>query len=153
MPCRVTRNSRGIAYVQFVKPRDAVAAQAALDSSSFQGRLLHVLPASQRPEAPKPELEVRASHPMAANDMVPKLQGNNCLLQGCGDTAKVSASRPLNPPQQMTFIGLALGTVHLPTRQEDWCLLTAAAQGLPKPITQVCREHSHLGLTGSTTPT
>ena len=66
MPCRVTRNSRGIAYVQFAKPQDAVAAQAALDSSSFQGRLLHVLPASQRPDAPKPELEVRASQPMAA---------------------------------------------------------------------------------------
>lgn len=43
--CRATRKSRGIALVQFAEPAGAAAAAAALDGATFQGRLLHVLPA------------------------------------------------------------------------------------------------------------
>eukprot|EP00775_Hariotina_reticulata_P011800 gene11800-11945_t len=44
-----TKRSRGIAYVKFVLPDDAVAAYRALDMTAFQGRLMHVLPAKRRP--------------------------------------------------------------------------------------------------------
>lgn len=35
--------SKGLAYIQFSKPEDALAAQEALDGKSFQGRLLHIM--------------------------------------------------------------------------------------------------------------
>lgn len=46
--CRVLRskvgNSKGIAFVRFSSPIDAVSAFEALDGTIFQGRLLHLLP-------------------------------------------------------------------------------------------------------------
>ncbi|GAA5878732.1 hypothetical protein JCM8547_008503 [Rhodosporidiobolus lusitaniae] len=44
-----SRIAKGIAYITFVKPEDAVVAFEALDCTTFQGRLLHLLPAAGRP--------------------------------------------------------------------------------------------------------
>lgn len=38
-------NSRGLAYVRYHNPEHAVTAFDAIDGTSFQGRLLHILPA------------------------------------------------------------------------------------------------------------
>ncbi|KAJ9530616.1 hypothetical protein QJQ45_014764, partial [Haematococcus lacustris] len=46
-----TKKSRGVAYVQFVMPDDALSAWRALDGSIFQGRLLHILPSQPAPNA------------------------------------------------------------------------------------------------------
>lgn len=46
-----TNQAKGLAYVTFVQPADAVTAFKALDGTTFQGRLLHILPAMGR--APK----------------------------------------------------------------------------------------------------
>ena len=46
---RATGRSKGLAYVQFAEPACAVAALASLDGSTFQGRLLHLLPARRPP--------------------------------------------------------------------------------------------------------
>lgn len=43
-----TSAPKGLAYVSFTKASDAVAAYDALDGTTFQGRLLHVLPAIGR---------------------------------------------------------------------------------------------------------
>lgn len=45
-----TRNStgKGLGYVQFVKPDDAEKALLALDGKDFRGRLMHILPASDK---------------------------------------------------------------------------------------------------------
>ncbi|KAL4898306.1 hypothetical protein BDV59DRAFT_206827 [Aspergillus ambiguus] len=45
-----TRNSssKGFAYIQYVDPEAAVEAYKALDGKNFQGRLLHILPASAK---------------------------------------------------------------------------------------------------------
>ena len=43
-----TKQSKGMAYVTFAKPEDALAAYENLDKTSFQGRLLHILPAVDR---------------------------------------------------------------------------------------------------------
>jgi RNA recognition motif-containing protein len=43
-----TKTSKGMAYVSFARAEDAVRAYDALDSTSFQGRLLHLLPAVGR---------------------------------------------------------------------------------------------------------
>ena len=44
----VTKTSKGIAFVAFVDPSCAVKAFEELDKTSFQGRLLHILPAAER---------------------------------------------------------------------------------------------------------
>ncbi|KIY71698.1 RNA-binding domain-containing protein [Cylindrobasidium torrendii FP15055 ss-10] len=44
----VTKNVKGMAYVTFARAQDAVNAYEGLDRRSFQGRLLHILPAVDR---------------------------------------------------------------------------------------------------------
>lgn len=53
-----TSAPRGIAYITFSQPQDALAARAALDGTVFQGRLLHILPAVGR--APRKADEAKA---------------------------------------------------------------------------------------------
>lgn len=43
-----THSSRGLAYVLFASPPSALQAYKEMDKSSFQGRILHVLPAVDR---------------------------------------------------------------------------------------------------------
>ncbi|KAF5381861.1 hypothetical protein D9757_008340 [Collybiopsis confluens] len=43
-----TKQPKGLAYVTFRNPSDAVGAYETLDKTSFQGRLLHILPAVDR---------------------------------------------------------------------------------------------------------
>jgi RNA recognition motif-containing protein len=44
----VTKQAKGIAYVSFAQPSNAISAYEALDRKSFQGRLLHILGAVHR---------------------------------------------------------------------------------------------------------
>ncbi|RWR88657.1 RNA recognition motif domain-containing protein [Cinnamomum micranthum f. kanehirae] len=50
-----TRRSKGFAYVLYVLPGSAIRALEELDRSSFQGRLLHVMPAKQQHSSAKLE--------------------------------------------------------------------------------------------------
>lgn len=53
---KITRRSKGIAYIQYALPESASRASKELDYSNFQGRLLHILPALQKPASKKQEL-------------------------------------------------------------------------------------------------
>eukprot|EP00095_Tigriopus_kingsejongensis_P007108 maker-scaffold130_size324016-snap-gene-2.23 protein:Tk07108 transcript:maker-scaffold130_size324016-snap-gene-2.23-mRNA-1 annotation:"rna-binding protein 19" len=46
---RVTRQPKGFAFLTYVIPENATQALAALDGTSFQGRLLHLLPGKAKP--------------------------------------------------------------------------------------------------------
>lgn len=46
---RETKKPKGFAYVLFTFPNDALHAYSELDGSIFQGRILHILPAQERP--------------------------------------------------------------------------------------------------------
>jgi len=48
---RDTRKSKGIAYIMYMMPEDAVRAATELDATDFQGRLLHILPAKLPPHS------------------------------------------------------------------------------------------------------
>ncbi|XP_030470431.2 uncharacterized protein LOC115688674 isoform X2 [Syzygium oleosum] len=50
---KITRRSKGIAYIQFALPESALRALEELDYSDFQGRLLHILPALQKTASKK----------------------------------------------------------------------------------------------------
>lgn len=56
---RQTQKAKGIAYTTFSSAEDAARAHVSLDGRSFQGRLLHILPAAgrQRDEKDPPESE------------------------------------------------------------------------------------------------
>lgn len=43
-----TTSSKGFAYIQYIDPSSAVNAYKSLDGTDFQGRLLHILPASAK---------------------------------------------------------------------------------------------------------
>lgn len=50
-----TNQPKGLAYITFASPDEAVAAYEALDKTSFQGRLIHILGAvDRRGAAPNP---------------------------------------------------------------------------------------------------
>lgn len=49
-----TKQPKGYAYILFLLPEHAVNAYKDLDMKEFQGRLLHILPAKEKP-APKEE--------------------------------------------------------------------------------------------------
>ncbi|CAA0824296.1 Unknown protein [Striga hermonthica] len=53
-----TRRSKGIAYVLFAVPECAARALEEMDSSIFQGRLLHVMPAKQKKLPDMPETNI-----------------------------------------------------------------------------------------------
>jgi multiple RNA-binding domain-containing protein 1 len=55
----VTKQRKGIAYVTFAQPSNALAAYEALDKKSFQGRLLHILGAVDR--SGKVDVEIKKS--------------------------------------------------------------------------------------------
>jgi RNA recognition motif-containing protein len=44
----LSKQSKGVAYVTFKQPTSALSAYEALDKTSFQGRLLHIIPAVDR---------------------------------------------------------------------------------------------------------
>jgi multiple RNA-binding domain-containing protein 1 len=46
---RETKKSKGFAYITYVMPEHAVKAYQAMDRQSLQGRILHVLPAKEKP--------------------------------------------------------------------------------------------------------
>jgi RNA recognition motif-containing protein len=46
----VTKRPKGFAFVEYQMPENAVRAMAELDGSSFQGRIMHVLPGKNRPD-------------------------------------------------------------------------------------------------------
>ena len=44
----MTKGSKGLAFVTYARPQDALAAFAALDKKHFQGRILHIIGAVDR---------------------------------------------------------------------------------------------------------
>jgi multiple RNA-binding domain-containing protein 1 len=44
----VTKGSKGLAFITYARPEDAIAAFRALDKKAFQGRLLHIIGAVDR---------------------------------------------------------------------------------------------------------
>lgn len=47
-----TKQSKGFAYILFLIPEHALAAFRELDGTTFQGRLLHIIPAREKPGKP-----------------------------------------------------------------------------------------------------
>ncbi len=47
---RITRSSKGFAFISYLLPEHAGLAFSSLDGTPFQGRMLHLLPSKVKPE-------------------------------------------------------------------------------------------------------
>lgn len=53
---RDTKKSKGYAYILYLLPEHALKAYEALDMKTFQGRLLHIIPAEEKPPAKEEDI-------------------------------------------------------------------------------------------------
>lgn len=53
---RDTKKSKGYAYILYLLPEHALKAYEALDMKTFQGRLLHIIPAQEKPPAKEEDI-------------------------------------------------------------------------------------------------
>lgn len=53
---RDTKKSKGYAYIMYLIPEHALKAYEALDMQTFQGRLLHIIPAEEKPPAKEEDI-------------------------------------------------------------------------------------------------
>lgn len=53
---RDTKKSKGYAYILYMMPEHALKAYEALDMQTFQGRLLHIIPAQEKPPAKEEDI-------------------------------------------------------------------------------------------------
>jgi multiple RNA-binding domain-containing protein 1 len=83
---RATGACKGLAYVQFTDPDCAAAALRGLDKRSFQGRLLHVLPAQLKPGTGAGGEAGDGQHPGGGYKALKEAQ----LKASAGDTARHS---------------------------------------------------------------
>ncbi|KAI5074699.1 hypothetical protein GOP47_0010660 [Adiantum capillus-veneris] len=58
-----TKRSKGFAYVLYMLPESAVKAMESLDMKTFQGRLLHILPAKRPPSVTEKDLKNKTKTP------------------------------------------------------------------------------------------
>ena len=72
----------GIAYIRYTKPEDALSAYEAMDGTDLQGRLLHILPATEQAD----------KTPAATADP----NGKKTLKDSIMDTRKANAGKEFN---------------------------------------------------------
>lgn len=121
----VAKTSKGLAYVTFANPENAVAAYEALDKKSFQGRLLHVLPAVDRKgkvtteevgkkKSLKEEREAKKKAAAGKDFNWGMLYMNSdAVVSSIADRMNISKSEILNPESDNAAVKLALAETHV----------------------------------------
>ncbi|CAE6406142.1 unnamed protein product, partial [Rhizoctonia solani] len=124
IPLTSERTSKGLAYVSFTEIDSAEQALKEMDHASFQGRLLHVMPAVTR--AGKEEADSRSSStdkkPSVKKERATKRKedagrdfnwgmlymNSDAVLSSVADRLKISKSEVLNPEASNASVRLAL---------------------------------------------
>lgn len=129
---RLTKSSKGYAYVLYMLPESAARALEELDKSIFQGRLLHVMPSKQPPPAPE-KLLTKGTAAAGMNTFKQKREDQKKVSEASGDTRAwnslfmhpdtiaenvarkygVSKSDLLNPEADDLAVRMALGETHI----------------------------------------
>ncbi|KAG0666410.1 Multiple RNA-binding domain-containing protein 1 [Rhodotorula mucilaginosa] len=118
-----TNQAKGLAYVTFVQPADAVTAFKALDGTTFQGRLLHILPAMGRapksangsndPKSLKQErLEERKQNAGQAFSWGTLYLNADAAISAVADRLGISKSALLDPSASDPAVKVALAEAH-----------------------------------------
>ncbi|KAI9457851.1 hypothetical protein HD554DRAFT_2141462 [Boletus coccyginus] len=119
----VSRQSKGLAYVTFVQPSSALAAYEGLDKKSFQGRLLHILPAVDRKGKPgagdttvsiKDERKAKRKATAGREFNWSMLYMNSdAVVSSIADRLSISKADILNPESSNAAVKLALAETHV----------------------------------------
>ncbi|KAI0689011.1 hypothetical protein BC835DRAFT_1283850 [Cytidiella melzeri] len=123
---QATKSSKGMAYVTFSDPSNAVAAYKALDKKSFQGRLLHILPAvdrkgkisveqgSGKPKTVKEEKDAKRRAGAGKEFNWGMLYMNSdAVLSSVADRMNLSKADILDPESGNAAVKLALAETHV----------------------------------------
>ncbi|KAI0083601.1 hypothetical protein BDY19DRAFT_998446 [Irpex rosettiformis] len=120
-----TKAPKGMAYVTFADPSNAVAAYRTLDKKSFQGRLLHILPAIDRkgnisveqagkPKTVKEEKEAkRKAVAGKAFNWAMLYMNSDAVLSSVADRMNLSKAEILSPESGNAAVKLALAETHV----------------------------------------
>ncbi|KAI0297982.1 hypothetical protein BC826DRAFT_1103303 [Russula brevipes] len=122
----VTKGSKGLAFVTYVRPQDALAAFGALDKKPFQGRLLHIIGAvdrnnnsttTDRGGKPKSLKEQRCEKRRSAAgkefNWGMLYMNSDAVLSSVADRMNVSKSDILDPESPNAAVKLALAETHV----------------------------------------
>ncbi|KAI0706720.1 hypothetical protein C8T65DRAFT_651773 [Cerioporus squamosus] len=121
-----TKQPKGLAYVSFAKPEAALAAYEALDKTSFQGRLLHILPAVDR-KGKVEETDGEGKKRTLKQDREAKRKAgagkefnwamlymnSDAVVSSIADRMNVSKADILNPESDNAAVKLALAETHV----------------------------------------
>ncbi|ORY86005.1 hypothetical protein BCR35DRAFT_302638 [Leucosporidium creatinivorum] len=118
-----TQSGKGLAYATFASGESAVRAFEELDRRSFQGRLLHILPAigrqtgetsSGKPATLKGErLEARKTEASKGLSWGTLYMNSDAVMSSVADRLKVSKSELLDPSSNNAAVRLALAETHV----------------------------------------
>ncbi|KAF8439939.1 hypothetical protein L210DRAFT_3541231 [Boletus edulis BED1] len=122
----VSKQSKGLAYVTFVQPSSALAAYEGLDKKSFQGRLLHILPAVERKGGPealdtsdnllslKDERKAKRNATAGREFNWSMLYMNSdAVVSSIADRLSIPKADILNPESSNAAVKLALAETHV----------------------------------------
>ncbi|KAF9221790.1 hypothetical protein BS17DRAFT_710679 [Gyrodon lividus] len=122
----VSKQSKGLAYVTFAQSSSALAAYEALDKKSFQGRLLHILPAVDRKgkfevveaEDKKRSMkdERNAKRKVTAGrefNWSMLYMNSDAVVSSVADRLNISKADILNPESDNAAVKLALAETHV----------------------------------------
>ncbi|KAH0834129.1 hypothetical protein J3R83DRAFT_11419 [Lanmaoa asiatica] len=121
-----SRQSKGLAYVTFAQSSSALAAYEGLDKKSFQGRLLHILPAVDRKGKPealdtgdkkvsiKDERKVKRKATSGREFNWSMLYMNSdSVVSSIADRLNIPKADILNPESSNAAVKLALAETHV----------------------------------------
>ncbi|GAB5591932.1 Multiple RNA-binding domain-containing protein 1 [Umbelopsis nana] len=131
-----TKKPKGFAYILYLLPEHAIKAYEALDQQFFQGRLLHILPAKEKPQA-KEESDTgpngaKLSSIKKQKDSQRKAQAgsdfnwNSLFMSGdaiaasIADRLGVSKADVLNPEADNQAVRLALAETQIITETKEF---------------------------------
>ncbi|KAF8127694.1 hypothetical protein EV363DRAFT_1344398 [Boletus edulis] len=122
----VSKQSKGLAYVTFVQPSSALAAYEGLDKKSFQGRLLHILPAVERKGGPEALdtsdnlLSIKDERKAKRNATAGRefnwsmlYMNSDAVVSSIADRLSIPKADILNPESSNAAVKLALAETHV----------------------------------------
>ncbi|KAG6377765.1 hypothetical protein JVT61DRAFT_14538 [Boletus reticuloceps] len=122
----VSKQSKGLAYVTFVQPSSALAAYEGLDKKSFQGRLLHILPAVERKGGPEALdtgdifLSIKGERKAKRNATAGRefnwsmlYMNSDAVVSSIADRLSIPKADILNPESSNAAVKLALAETHV----------------------------------------
>lgn len=123
---RLSKQSKGLAYVTFKQPTSALSAYEALDKTSFQGRLLHIIPAVDRKgkfevlegEGKKQTLKDERSSRRKATagrefNWSMLYMNSDAVASSIADRMGIAKADILNPESDNAAVKLALAETHV----------------------------------------